>query len=133
MMSFLPLYAIGTTVPINLLLALINIGSSVGFGAFLSITMAYCYSSTMLVAAVMLHKRLTAPANKIQWGPFKMGWAVILVTVTALSFSVLGGAFSMWPTEIHPSIEEINWRILVSGGALIFKLIKIARNLLTAT
>ena len=133
MMSFLRLYAIGTTVAINLFLPLINIGSSIGFGAFLSITVACCYSSMILVAAVMLHKRLTAPANEIQWGPFKMGRAVALVTTTALSFSVLGGAFSMWLTETHPSIEKTKWCILVSSGALIFEMTKIARNLLTAT
>ena len=73
----LPLYAISVTTVTNLLLALINIGSSVGFGAFISLIVASYYSSFILAALVMLNKRLRTPDVQIPWGPFKLGrWGV---------------------------------------------------------
>ncbi|MCJ1226565.1 hypothetical protein MMC12_003218 [Toensbergia leucococca] len=118
--TLLPLYAIGTTTVINLLLALINIGSTVGFGAFISLIVVSYVSSFMLAAAVMLNKRLTTPAAAIPWGPFKLGRAGVPVTVLALAYSLLVGFFSMWPTEVNPSLEAMNYCVLVFGGALIF-------------
>lgn len=117
--TFLPLWAIGATTIINLLLALINIGSSVGFGAFLSLIIASYYSSFILAAAVMLNKRLTTPNSQIPWGPFRLGKLGVPITVIAIAYSMLGGFFSMWPTAVNPSLESMNYCILVYGGALL--------------
>ena len=108
---------------INLLLALINIGSSVGFGAFISLIIASYYSSFILSASVMLNKRLTTPNDDIQWGPFKLGRAGVPITILAIAYSLLGAFFSMWPTEVKPTIESMNYCILVYGGTLIFSLL----------
>lgn len=116
----LPLYAIGLTTIVNLLLALINIGSSVGFGAFISLIVASYYSSFILSALVMLNKRLTTPDSELPWGPFKLGRAGVPVTVVAIAYSVLGAFFSMWPTAVNPTIESMNYCVLVFGGVLIF-------------
>ena len=117
--TMLPLYAIATTTIVSLLLALINIGSSVGFGAFLSLIVASYYSSFILAAAVMLNKRLTTPKEEIPWGPFKLGRFGVFVTIVAIAFSIIGGFFSMWPTMVDPSLEAMNYCVLVYGGALI--------------
>ena len=120
--THLPLYAIGLTTIINLLLALINIGSSVGFDAFISLIIASYYSSFILSASVMLNKRLTTPDPDLPWGPFRLGRAGVPITVVALAYSVLGAFFSMWPTTVKPSAESMNYCVVVFGGVMVFSL-----------
>ncbi|KAL2043899.1 hypothetical protein N7G274_003419 [Stereocaulon virgatum] len=121
--TYLPLYAIGTTAVINILLALINIGSAVGFGAFISLIVASYYSSFILAASVMLNKRLNTPDADIPWGPFKLGKFGVPVTVLAILYSVLGAFFSMWPTMMNPTWETMNYCVFVFGGVLIFSML----------
>ena len=118
----LPLYSIGTTVIINLLLALINIGSSVGFDAFISLLIIGYYSSFILAASVMLHKRLTTPASDLPWGPFQLGRAGPAITVVAILYSVLVGFFTLWPPVSKPDAETMNYSVLVFGAALLFSM-----------
>lgn len=118
--TMLPLYAIGATTLINLLLALINIGSSVGFGAFISLIVASYYSSFILSAAVMLNKRLTTPDAEIPWGPFKLGRWGVPVTIAAIAYSTLGAFFSFWPVAPNPNLESMNYCILVFGAVSLF-------------
>ncbi|KAM0800484.1 amino acid transporter-like protein [Usnea florida] len=120
--THLPLYAIGVTTVINLLLALINIGSSVGFDAFISLIIAGYYSSFILSASVMLNKRLTTPDSDLPWGPFKLGRAGVPVTVVAIAYSFIGAFFSMWPTTVKPSGESMNYCVVVFGGVMLFSL-----------
>ena len=108
---------------INLLLALINIGSSVGFGAFISLIIASYYSSFILAASVMLNKRLTAPNDQIPWGPFKLGRAGVPITILAIAYSLVGTFFSMWPIMVKPTIQSMNYCVLVYGGTLILSLL----------
>ena len=119
----LPLYAIGVTTVINLLLALINIGSSVGFNAFIALIVISYYSSFILAASVMLHKRLTTPNSDLPWGPFKLGRAGVPVTIVAIVYSVVGAFFSVWPTTTKPDAEGMNWCILVFGAVVLFSLL----------
>lgn len=118
----LPLYSIGATIIINLLLALINIGSSVGFDAFISLIIAGYYSSFLLAATVMLHKRLTTPTEDLPWGPFRLGRSGPAITVVAILYSILVGFFSMWPPTVNPDPEQMNWCVLVFGAILVFSL-----------
>lgn len=118
----LPLWAIGATTVLNLLLALINIGSAVGFDAFISLVVAGYYSSFILAAGVMLHKRLTTPNDRLPWGPFRLGRAGVPVTVLAILFSVVVGFFSMWPPFVRPTPEEMNYCVLLWGASLLFSM-----------
>ena len=120
----LPIYAIVTTTAINLLLALINIGSSVGFTAFISLIVAGYDSSLILAGSVMLYKRLTTPDSEIPWGPFRMGRRTgVVVTILALAYSFIGAFFSMWPGFVNPTPEEMNWCVLIYGAVLLFSVI----------
>lgn len=119
----LPIYAIGVTAIINLLLALISLVSKTGFDAFISLIIAAYYSAFIIAAGVMLHKRLTTPNSEILWGPFRLGRAGTPITILALAYSVLGIIFSMWPIENHPTPETMNYCILVFGSTLIFSVL----------
>lgn len=121
--TYLPLYAIGATTVINLLLALINIGSSVGFGAFISLIVASYYSSFILSASVMLNKRLRTPDSEIPWGPFKLGRFGVPVTVVAIVYSLFGAFWSMWPVEKNPNIQGMNYCVLVFGGVMVLSML----------
>jgi len=118
----LPLYAIGVTTFINVLLSLINIGSSQAFQAFISLLIASYYSSFMIAASVMLRKRLTGEDKKLPWGPFKLGRAGIPITVLAMAYTVVGLFFSFWPFTPFVTPELMNWSILLFGAAMIFSL-----------
>ena len=105
-----------------MLLALINIGSSIGFDAFISLIVAGYYSSFLLSAGVMLHKRLTTPSSEIPWGPFRLGRAGPAITIIAILFSLVVGFFSMWPPVVNPDPGSMNYCVLVFGAALLFSM-----------
>ncbi|KAI9843956.1 MAG: hypothetical protein M1837_005997 [Sclerophora amabilis] len=119
----LPLWSIGVAALVDLLLALINIGSTVAFNAFSGLTIAGFYSSFIISAAVMLQRRLTTPSSDIRWGPFQLGRAGVPVTVLALCFSVVGWIFSFWPPTAMVTKRTFNWSIVVYFGTLFIAMI----------
>ena len=104
-------------------MALINIASSEAFAAFLALIVISYYSSFILAASVVLHKRLTTPDSELPWGPFKLGRAGVPVTVVAIAYSAFGAFFSIWPTTPKPDPESMNYCILVFGAVIIFSLL----------
>lgn len=101
-------------------MALINIGSSAAFNAFISLIVTSYYCSFVLAASVMLHKRLTTPDPALPGGPFKLGRAGIPVTVLAIAYSEFGAFFSAWPASPNPDAESMNYDILGFGATVIF-------------
>lgn len=118
----MPLWSIAFTIAINLVLALINIGSTVAFSAFVSLVIASFYSSFMLAAAVLLHKRLTTPASEMNYGPFSLGKAGVPVIIAALIFSAIGIIFSFFPPTSEVTAATMNWSVVVFVGALLFSM-----------
>ncbi|KAI5783698.1 amino acid/polyamine transporter I [Geopyxis carbonaria] len=119
----LPLWAIGVTAFINLLLALINIGSTVAFNAFTGLSVAAFYTSFSIAALCMLHKRLTTPHSDIRWGPFKLGRFGVPVTIIAVLYSAIGTFFSFWPPDANPTVETMNWSCVIFVGVLFFAVV----------
>lgn len=105
------------------LLALINIGSTVAFNAIISLVIASFYSSFILAAAVMLHKRLTAKPGEIVWGPFKLGAAGVPVTILAIMFSTIGIIFSFFPPTVQVTPESMNWSVVVFFGVMVISVV----------
>ena len=93
-----------------------------GFDAFISLVIAGYYSSFILSASVMLHKRLITPDSDLPWGPFRLGRAGVPVTVVAIAYSFIGAFFSMWPTTVNPSAESMNYCVVVFGSVILFSL-----------
>ena len=71
----------------------------------------------------MLNKRLTTPSSDMLWGPFKLGCAGVPITIVATAYSLLGAFFSMWPLSAKPTIEDMNYCVLVFGGVFISSLL----------
>ncbi|MCJ1462540.1 hypothetical protein MMC07_001142 [Pseudocyphellaria aurata] len=118
----LPLWSIGLTVTVNLMLALINIGSSTAFNAFTSLVVASFHSSFLVSASVLLHKRLTTPAAAMRWGPFRLGRLGIPINALAIAYGLVAVFFSFWPPSAVVTAVTMNWSIAVYGGVLLFSI-----------
>ena len=119
----LPLYCIGLSTIISLLLALINIGSTKAFNALISLVVSSYYSSFVVSAGCFLHKKLTTPEAEMAYGPFTLGRASYAVIILALIYSIIGIFFSFWPPASHVTAETMNWSVVVFGGVLLFSLL----------
>ncbi|MCJ1451253.1 hypothetical protein MMC28_001589 [Mycoblastus sanguinarius] len=109
----LPLWSIAVSTVVNLLLALINIGSTTVFNAFTRLTVASFYSAFTIAATVMLWKRLTTPDANFRWGPFKLGRFGVPVTVISIAYSIVGWFFSFWPPTAKVTVGSMNWSVVV--------------------
>ncbi|PQE24741.1 choline transport protein [Rutstroemia sp. NJR-2017a WRK4] len=119
----LPINAILVTLVINVLLALISIGSLTAFGAFYSVVLAAYQSSFLLAASVMLRKRLSTPTSEIPWGPFQLKRLGVPITILAIIYTILALFFSFWPAFAQVDAATMNWSCLIFGGALIFSMV----------
>lgn len=81
------------------------------------------YSTFVLSAIVLLHKRLTTSSDDpIHYGPFRLGRFGVPTIILAILYSVMGIFFSFWPPSPSPSAVTMNWSIAVYGGAIVFSL-----------
>ena len=119
----IPLRAIGVTVTVNILIALISIGSETAFAAFLAVPVIAYFFSFLLTAGIMLHKRLTTPSSQIPWGPLRLGKAGPPLTVIAMMYTVLGMFFSVWPSTPDPTPATMNYSSLIFGSAILFSMV----------
>lgn len=117
----LPLVTIGVTVVINMLLALINLGSTAAFNAFTSLTVAAFYLCFILSACSLLWRRLYG--EPIRRGPFTLGKFTAPVVIFAVCYSLIGVFFSFWPQFNPPTLEQMNWSSVVLGGSMAFALL----------
>ena len=118
--SHLPLVSIFITVVINSLLALINIGSEAAFVAFTSLTVAAFYASYFIAASVMLYKRLTEDTTKLRWGPFRLGYLGIPISIFSLCYTAVAFVWQMFPQATPTDPEDMNYASLMFGATLLF-------------
>lgn len=107
---------------ISLLLALINIGSSTAFNALTSLVIAAFYSSFVISASVLLHKRLTTPEHEMNYGPFQNGRFGVPVIIGSIIYSIIGIFFSFWPGSLNPTLVNMNWSVVVFCGAMVLSM-----------
>ena len=119
----LPLWCIGLSTTISLLLSLINIGSSTAFNALTSLVISAFYSTYLISACVLLYKRLVTPSSEARYGPFSMGRFGIPIILLAIVYTIVGIFFSFWPPTRQVTAETMNWSIAVFGGVILFSLV----------
>ncbi|KAF2188436.1 hypothetical protein K469DRAFT_769162 [Zopfia rhizophila CBS 207.26] len=118
----LPINAIIVTISVNILLALISVGSTAAFATFYSVVLAAYYSSFLLSASVMLHKRLTTPTSEIPWGPFSLKKLGIPITIVDMGYTATALFFSFRPQTAEVIPASMNYSSLHFGAALIFSM-----------
>lgn len=114
----IPLYSIGLSTILSLLLALINIGSTEAFNAIVSLVIAGFLGSCILPIGLLLLKRLRG--DDIAFGPWKLGKLGIVANGFALTWTVIALFFSFWPGAINPKAQTMNWACLLYGATMIF-------------
>lgn len=129
------MYSVLLTTSISWLLALINIGSSVALNDVLSMAVSGLYSSYLIVSSLLLIRRIRGdislyndnddeivnfPGKKLVWGPFHVpGIWGILVNAFAVIYIVIVIFWSFWPTEMNPSVTDMNYSVVGWGGVLL--------------
>jgi len=115
----LPLWSIGLTMTITLLLSLIDLGSATALNAVLSLVTAGFYSSFLIAGIVLFMKRCVTPYSEIRWGPFALGKFGLPINLLAVLWTMIGIFFSFWPTDSQVTLQNMNWSILVYGATLL--------------
>ncbi|KAF4494548.1 hypothetical protein FAGAP_9309 [Fusarium agapanthi] len=135
-----PVYSVLCTAVISILLSLINIGSPVAFQNVTSLSISCLYSSYLIAAGLLLYRRLTkgfalpgasdlpALANttgaELVWGPFHLKGAFgIANNIFAMCYLIVVGFFSFWPPMVDPTVDMMNYSVVVTGGLVIFSVI----------
>ncbi|KAI1039537.1 hypothetical protein LB505_002612 [Fusarium chuoi] len=135
-----PVYSVLCTAVISILLSLINIGSPVAFQNVTSLSISCLYSSYLIAAGLLLYRRLTkgftlpgasdlpALANttgaELVWGPFHLKGAFgIANNIFAMCYLIVVGFFSFWPPMVEPTVDMMNYSVVVTGGLVIFSVI----------
>jgi choline transport protein len=119
--SALPLNAIGFCTVLTGAICLINIGSTVAFNAIVSLTIAGLFISYGIPIVLLIIKRLTH--EPVHWGPWTLGKFGLFVNIYAVAFLLISVIFSFFPPGIPVTPVNMNWSIVVFGGAVIFGLI----------
>jgi amino acid transporter len=134
-----PVWAVGVTTGIAVLLSLINIGSPVAFQNVTSLSISCLYASYLIAAVLLLYRRTTngftlpdsnmpALANttgaELVWGPFRLpGVFGIVNNVFTICYLVVVGFFSFWPPMLNPTPDMMNYSVVVTGFVAIFSIV----------
>ncbi|KAK3389330.1 amino acid/polyamine transporter I [Podospora didyma] len=108
-----PIYALALVTIVQMLLGLINLGSSSAFLAFVSvgvISLAVSYAIPIVIS--MWHRRREVNAARWTMGP-TIGWPVNLIAVLWIAFETI--LFSM-PTVLPVTEVTMNYAIVVFAG-----------------
>ena len=133
-----PIYAVGLTVMISVLLSLINFGSSAVFNDLLSLAIAGLYSSYLLATTLLLYRRLNGSIStyshsdktltntvgaKLTWGPWHVpGTAGIVLNALVCCFLAIAVFLSFWPITFDVAPSTMNYNVLIWGAVIIFSL-----------
>ncbi|KAJ5975504.1 amino acid transporter [Penicillium waksmanii] len=131
----LPTYSVYLTMTVAWLLGLINIGSAVALNDITSMAVSGLYTSYLVVAVLLLYRRcrgdiaaydenaetvINVPGAPLVWGPFRVpGIWGILVNIYACIYMVIVIFFSFWPSEMNPSLEDMNFSVVGTVGVVI--------------
>lgn len=117
----IPLNSVIFSFIVSILLALINIGSTVAFNSIASLGTGALMSSYIISISCMFVKRWrneTLLPCKFSLG--KSGIWINAISVLYLTFAFVVGFF---PTFPHPTPDLMNWNVLIYGAVVVFSLV----------
>lgn len=133
----IPRNAVATTAVIAAILSLINIGDATAFNGVISISIAGLNGSYLMVAVLLLYRRLTGGIREVRdedevrntigtrvtWGPWRIRgvWGVAnnIFTCCFLIFVLF---FSFWPTSREITPATMNWAVVVTVAVIILSI-----------
>ena len=105
--SKLPINSIIVSAIISMILALINIGSSVAFNAIVSLVIAAVFGSYFIPISMVAYRRLKG--IPLGLGPWNMGRWGLPVNMFALLWIMITWTFSFFPIAVPVTNETMNW------------------------
>ncbi|KAL8786268.1 MAG: hypothetical protein Q9213_002863 [Squamulea squamosa] len=114
----IPLNALWISFAFGIIIALINLGSSVALNAIVSLTISALLSSYILSIGCILSKRLRGEALPLS--RFSLGKYGMATNIIALMFLIPFFIFCFFPTARPVDRETMNWNIAMFGGITIF-------------
>lgn len=103
------------------LLSCIIAGSSIAFNVITSLGQLGLVSSYIVAIACILAKRLRG--EKLLPSRLDLGRSGMVVNLIAIAFLLLAFVFLFFPAAPHPTVESMNWSILMFGVIIIFSLV----------
>jgi amino acid transporter len=138
--SQVPFRAIMLSVVIQMLLSLINIGSTAAFNAFVNSAAVTLYITYITPVILGVFKRMRG--EHIPYGPFNLGrWRNLINGVRTLSISLRMGCqanervqvaivytiftsfFLFWPASQAVNASSMNWSIVLVGGIVVISIV----------
>ncbi|KAB8199955.1 amino acid/polyamine transporter I [Aspergillus parasiticus] len=129
----LPVQSVILTVVVSSMLALINIGSFVSLDDILSMAVSALYLSYLMFSILLCYRRINGdisqyvdsdddvinmPGAKLAWGPFHCpGVWGIAINAFAILYIIIVVVFNFWPSEVRPSVGNMNWSVVGVGGS----------------
>lgn len=102
------------------LLALINIGSSTAFNAFISLPALALYISYLFPIFFLFWRRISgAQAVTIPWGPFKLGKGGPWINVGAMSYIIFVLIWMPFPAMLPVDRFNMNYAGPIAGAVII--------------
>ncbi|MCJ1405363.1 hypothetical protein MMC11_008590 [Xylographa trunciseda] len=114
----IPLRAVLVSLGVNVVLSMINIGSSVALNAITALMVSSLLSSYMVSTMCLLCKRLRGePLPESRWTLGRFG---IYINTVALMFLVVIWIFTFFPITTNVNSTTMNWNVLMYFGVMIF-------------
>jgi choline transport protein len=102
------------------LLALINVGSSTAFNAFISLPAMGGYLSYFFPVLFLFWRRISrSNATPIPWGPFKLGKAGPVINAAALCYIVFTFTWMPFPITLPVDRFNMNYAGSILGGVIL--------------
>ncbi|KAL8898221.1 MAG: hypothetical protein Q9207_006820 [Kuettlingeria erythrocarpa] len=114
----IPLNALWVSLGFGIIIALINLGSSVALNAIVSLTISALISSYILSIGCLISKRLRGepmPASKFSLGQWGMA-----INVAAELFLIPFFIFCFFPIATPVDPTTMNWAVVMFGGITVF-------------
>ena len=113
-----PLNAIWVTMAVNVVLCLINLGSSFAFNIIIGISVVGTTLTYIISIACLISARFRAePLPPARWSLVRFG---LPINVFAVGFASLMLVFSLFPVSVPVDGSTMNWTVVIVGGVLIF-------------
>jgi choline transport protein len=117
----IPLNSVIVSFGVAVLLSLINIGSTVAFNSIASLgTCALLSSYIISISCLFLKRWRNEPLLPSRFTLGKSGIWINGIAVVYLTCALL---FSFFPSFPHPTVDLMNWNILIYGCVVIFSLV----------
>ncbi|KAH8728986.1 amino acid/polyamine transporter I [Phaeosphaeriaceae sp. PMI808] len=140
----IPVVAILVVTVCSALLALVNIINYTAFNGTISMVLQGFYLSYLLALGLLLWRRLRGDLDNphssmtifhstqvdegydrsLTWGPWRLKGALgVANNMVAICYLMVIIFFSCWPSINHPSPQEMNWAVLVTGAVTLFSMV----------